>query len=544
MSHTSLPSPLRRTRVGGVVGVAVLAATLAACGGTDSGSAAAGPAQPGGTLRYGLSQAPTCADPAQSGTNQTIYVTRQVVDSLTDQDPDTGELTPWLAESWEVNEDASSFTFRLREGVTFSDGTPFTADSVKRTFDSIADTLTAAKAPLGASYLSGYAGTTAIDDTTAQVDFDAPNAQFLQASSTPQLGILSAATTELTAEERCTGDIAGTGPFVYEDYQQDRSVTLAKRAGYDWGSEVFGHEGEAYLDRIEFTIVPESGVRTGSLASDQLDAISDALPQDAPQIEAVGGQILTISNPGTPFGFQPNIAEAPLDDPAVRAALVSAIDRQELVDTVLGPDFEPATSTLASRTPGYVALDDVTFDPDRSNTLLDEAGWTLGPDGIRERDGRPLAFPVMFSSVFAGNQAILELVQQQVRNVGIDLQLDLVPTPETQARQASKDFVATYYNSTRADGDILRTSFGLDQRNLNNRGPVPDLDEALAGQLTTIDADERNEILARAQQLVLDNGLWIPTVELSQAIGAGPRVQDLKFEASSRLQFFDTWISE
>lgn len=545
MPSVHLSSPHRGARIAAGIGAAaVLATALTACGGGSSSSSAdAGPAQPGGTLRYGLSQAPTCADPAQSGTNQTIYVARQVVDSLTDQDPATGELKPWLAESWETDADASSFTFHLKEGVTFSDGTPFTADSVKKNLDAIVNTLSGAKAPLGASYLAGYTGTTVIDPLTAQVDFAAPNAQFLQASSTPQLGILSDASVARSAEERCTGNISGTGPFTYGDYQQDKSVTLAKRAGYNWGSDVFGHDGEAYLDTIEFSVVPESGVRTGSLSSGQLDAISDALPQDAPQIEGAGGQVLTTSNPGTPFGFQPNVTRGPLVDPVVRSALVPAINRQELVDTVLGPNFKPATSTLASRTPGYVSLPDVTYDPEKAKSILDQAGWVPGADGIREKGGQKLSFPVLFSSVFAGNQAILELVQQQLKEVGVDLQLNLVSTPEATARQNAKDFDATYYNSTRADGDILRTQFGLEGRNLNNRGPIPALDDVLAKQLATTDTTERSSLVADAQQQVLDNGLWIPTVELSQAIGAGPNVQDLKFEASARLQFFDTWIS-
>ncbi|WP_032380212.1 ABC transporter substrate-binding protein [Rhodococcoides fascians] len=524
--------------------IAATATLLAGCAGSANTSAAdAGPPQSGGTLRYGLSGAPTCSDPAQAGTNQTIYVTRQVVDSLTDQNPETGEVEPWLAESWEVGADAKSFTFQLKDGVTFSDGTPLDATAVKDNFDAITGALGAAKAPLAASYLTGYQGATVVDPLTVRIDFSAPNAQFLQASSTPQLGIQSTATSAQSAESRCLGTNIGSGPFTYADYQQDRSVTLAKRSGYNWGSAVFGHEGEAYLDRIEFTIVPESGVRTGSLSSDQLDAVSDALPQDAPQIEATGGRILTASNPGVPFGIQPNVTRGALQDPAVRTALVPAINRQELVDTVLGPDFRTATSTLASATPGYVELADVTYDPEKAKSLLDAAGWVPGGDGIREKDGQKLSFKVMYSAVFAGNQAILELTQQQLRAVGVDLQLELVSTSEATARQGTKDYDATYYNSTRADGDILRTSFAVDGRNLNARGPIPDLDASLTEQLSTTDLAARNEILATAQQQVLDNGLWIPTIELSQAVGAASTVQDLKFEASARLQFFDTWLS-
>nr|WP_296773149.1 ABC transporter substrate-binding protein [Rhodococcus sp. (in: high G+C Gram-positive bacteria)] len=533
-----------RSLLAGASAVAVLSVVLTACGGGSTSSTAdAGDPQPGGTLRYGLSGAPTCSDPAQSSTNQTIYVVRQVVDSLTDQDPETGEITPWLADSWEVSPDAKSFTFTLKDGVTFSDGTPLDAAAVKANFDSIVNDLTAVKAPLGASYLSGYAGTTVVDPLTAKIDFDGPNAQFLQATSTAQLGIQSPATVGQPIEERCLGGNIGTGPFTYADYQQDKSVTLAKRSGYNWGSDAFGHTGEAYLDKIEFTVVPESGVRTGSLSSNQLDAVSDALPQDAPQIEATGGQVLTTSNPGTPFGIQPNVTRGVLQDPEVRKALVPAINRQELVDTVLGPDFKPATSTLGSRTPGYTALADVTYDPEKAKSILDAAGWVPGADGIREKDGQKLSFKVLFSAVFAGNQAILELTQQQLKDVGVDLQLELVSTPEAIARQNAKDFESTYYNSTRADGDILRTSFAVDGRNLNARGPIPDLDASLTKELATTDTTARNEVIGTAQQQVLDNGLWIPTIELSQAIGAGPNVQDLKFEASARLQFFDTWLS-
>ncbi|CAM4348006.1 ABC transporter substrate-binding protein [Nocardia ninae] len=533
-----------RHRIAALAGALATATTMAACG-TDSAAPGgdAGPPKPGGTLRYGLSQAPTCSDPAQSGTNQTLYVTRQIVDSLTDQDPKTGELKPWLAQRWEVTPDAKVFTFYLTDGVTFSDGTPLTAESVGKTFDSIIK-LGSAKSPLASSYLTNYVATTAVDRLTARVEFSKPNAQFLQASSTTQLGILAEATTAKPAEQRCLGDNIASGPFTYAGYRQDASVTLAKRAGYQWGSAVFAHRGEAYLDKIEFTVVPESGVRTGSLASAQLDAISDALPQDAAQIEAAGGRVLSTANPGVPFGFQTNVTRGPLRDPAVRRALLPAIDRKQLVETVLGPQFKPATSPLASSTPGYQDLSDrLAYDPGKARHILDQAGWVPGGDGIRVKNGERLSFSVLFSQVFAGNQAIIELVQQQLRQVGVELELDLVSGAESTARQNAKDFDSSYGNTTRADGDILRTSFGLDGRNLNVRGPIPALDDALNGQLSTVDTTVRNGLIHTAQQQVLDAGLLIPTVELSQAIDAGSTAQDLKFEASARLQFFDAWLS-
>ncbi|NUS94782.1 MAG: ABC transporter substrate-binding protein [Nocardia sp.] len=524
----------------------VVAATfaLAACGSGVDPAAVSGPPQPGGTLRYGLSQAPTCSDPAQSGTNQTIYVTRQIADSLTDQDPASGELRPWLAQRWEVSPDARTFTFHLRDGVTFSDGTPLTAESVRGTLDSIVHVLGGAKAPLAATYLAGYAGTDVLDPQTARVRFATPNVQFLQATSTPQLGILAAATTAEQAEQRCLGDTIGSGPFTYAGYRQGDSVTLAKRVGYNWGSAVFAHQGEAYLDRIEFTVVPESGVRTGSLISGQLDATSDALPQDAPQIEAAGGQVATAANPGITFGLQPNVNRGPLRDRAVRTALLSAVDRRELVDTVLGPQFRVATSPLAHTTPGYIDLSgDLEFDIDTAKRELDAAGWAPGADGIRAKNGERLSFGVLFSAAFAGNQAILELLQQQFRAAGVELRLEPAANADYTVRQNTKDFDTIYYNVTRADGDILRANFGLDARNLNDRGAIPALDAVLSGQLATVDAAKRAQQIGEAQRLLLDEGLWIPTIELSQAIGVANTVGGLTFEASARLQFFDTWLS-
>ncbi|MDN5547124.1 MAG: ABC transporter substrate-binding protein, partial [Rhodococcus sp. (in: high G+C Gram-positive bacteria)] len=332
--------------------------------------------------------------------------------------------------------------------------------------------------------------------------------------------------------------------FVYTDWQQDKSVKIAKRAGYNWASDAVAHQGEAYLDGVDFTVVPESGVRAGSVASGQLDAVSDALPQDAPQIEGAGGRILTRPNPGVSFFFQPNVSRGVLADQAVRQAIIPAINRQELVDTVLDPSFFPATSPLAHTTPLYSDESSVvTYDADKSAKLLDAAGWKTGSDGIREKDGQKLTFSVTFSPVFSGNQAILELVQQQLKKVGVDLQLNLVSNGEWTEKGVSGDYDSLYYNSTRADADILRASFSTEGRNLNRRGADPELDKVLTDQLAATDNGQRGELVSTAQELILDRGLSIPTIELSQAIGAGSSVQDLNFEASSRLQFYDAWLS-
>lgn len=539
-----------RHRIGHRVwaGVAVLSAAtllLAACGGGGTTQDAAGPPSAGGTLRYGLSDAPTCSDPAQSSTNQTVYVSRQIVDSLTDQDPKSGAVTGWLAQRWEVNPNATEFTFHLRQGITFSDGTPLSATSVQKNFDAIVNTLGGAKAPLAATYLKGYRGTTVVDPLTARVRFDKPNAQFLQATSTSQLGIQADATVAQTAEQRCAGHNIGSGPFTYTGWQQGKSATLSKRVGYRWASTTAKHSGDAYLDGITFTVIGESGVRTGSLTSDQLDVASDALPNDKAQITSAGGSVATAVNPGVPFGLQPNVSRGVLADEAVRTALIPAINRTELVDTVLDNDFHVASGVLATNTPGYHdESSTLRYQPEAARKILDDAGWRSGADGIRVKDGRRLSFAVLYSPVFAANQAILELVQQQLKSIGVEMTLDVAPASEATVRQNNGDYDAIYYNVTRADGDILRTQFALDTRNLNRRGPIADLDTALAAEQSTTDASARNSALATAQNQILRHGLFIPTIELSQAIGVAPSAHQISFDASARLVFYDTWLSK
>ncbi len=546
----------RRTRYR-VLAASLLAPALllAACS-SGSGDPAAGPATsatstpdtatatPGGTLRFALGASPSGVDPQQVGSNVSIYIARQLADSLTDQDPATGEIVPWLATSWDVSDDLTTFTFHLRDDVTFSDGTPLTATTVKANLDALAGPL-GASAPLAASYLGGYTETRVDDEHTVTVVFGAPNAQFLQATSTVSLAILSDATATADPAARLQGEVVGSGPFVLESYTQDQGAVITRRDGYAWASEVSQNQGEAYLDQIDFTVVPESGVRAGGLASDQFDAVGDVLPQDVAQVEGAGGSVLTRTNPGVTFVLQPNVTVAPLDDPDVRQALNVAIDRQQLVDTVLSDAFRPATSVLASTTPGYTDLsDDLAFDVAKAEQLLDGAGWTKGTDGIREKDGAKLSVDVVYAPLFTGSQAVLELAQQQLRAVGVDLVLRQLTPADQQAVLTSGDYDTYYYNVTRADADILRTQFSSAGRNVNKRAADDVLDPLLDSQLATADPAARADLVAQAQQEIVDEALAIPLFELAQSIGVAGDVHGVAFDASSRLLFHDAWIEQ
>ncbi|MFF2775369.1 ABC transporter substrate-binding protein [Streptomyces sp. NPDC058052] len=541
-TQTPPRAPAERRRPAALATALLLALpfALTACTAAGSGGDAAAP-RSGGRLTFALSSDPTCVDPHQAATNDAMYVTRGLVDSLTDQDPKTGRIVPWIASSWEVGKDASRFTFRLRTDATFGDGTPLDAKAVKANFDAVH--ALGARSILGSGFLQGYRQTRVVDAHTVEVAFDGPNAQFLQATSTPSLGLLSPASLRRTPEERCTGPLVGSGPFTLKTYTPDTSVELERRGDYAWGSSLWKSPGAARLDGITFRIVPESGVRSGSLTSGQVDAVAGVAPQDEALLKGQKVSVVGRANPGVPVALSANTASPVAKDPAVRRALQAAVDRDEVVDTVLSPSYRPATSSLAATTDGYRdhrAL--LAHDVARAKSLLEEAGWRAGDDGIRVKDGRRLELKVILGTNFGPNQSALELIQQQVKKAGIQLTLSVLSIADYQKARGAGDYDLAWGNGTRTDPDILRTAFSSKLLNLSRISDTT-LQRDLDAQAAATDPARRAAHVAAAQRRILEQGYQIPVFEMTSVIALSRDVHDLTFDSSSRLQFHDTWLS-
>jgi len=183
----------------------------------------------GGDLRAALTRDSRCKDPWQTTLRTQLEHQRQIVDSLVYLGRD-GTYAPWLAESWTVNDDATEFTFRLREGVSFSDGAVLDATVVKANFDAMR--ALAPVAPTPSSYLVDNTGTETVDPHTVVVRFSNPNAPFLCGVSTPNLGIYSARTATLDAASRCAGRAASSGPFTIGSYAPNERIPVVRNDNY------------------------------------------------------------------------------------------------------------------------------------------------------------------------------------------------------------------------------------------------------------------------------------------------------------------------
>lgn len=503
---------------------------------------AAGPPTPGGTLTFAVASDAGCIDPQQVGSSDTLYSLRETVDSLTDQDPATGKPVPWLARSWEISPEATAFTFHLRPGATFSDGSPVDAAAVKDNFDAIGKL--GALAILAKGYLSGYTGTEVVDDLTARVTFSQPNAGFLQATSTAALGLVSRASTAATPQQRCSGGVVGSGAFVLSKYVPNQSITLLKRPGYSWGSSLWSKPGEAYLDKIVYTVIPESGVRAGSVQSGQVDVVSGLGRADEAALKAAGVALATRSHPGAVFNLGLNNSRPILRDERVRKAIQAATDRHQIVDAVFPSGTVAASGILSKTTPGYVDLSaDLAVDTGKAKALLDAAGWLVGGDGIRAKDGARLSLTAVWFTNYENTRPALELLQQQLKAVGVDLQLKELQVAQFPQLVQSGDFDALWGGDlSRADPDCLRTLYATGLVNAYRLPPSP-LDGLLTDQVATVDPGTRQALIAQAQKLIVDNAYVVPIVELETSLAVSQHVHGLTFEASSRTRLHDTWRS-
>ncbi|MGY4962106.1 ABC transporter substrate-binding protein [Streptomyces sp. 900105245] len=534
-------SQVRTSRWAALTALVTTSVLLTACG-SDGGDSGSGTGQPksGGTLTFAVGSDAGCVDPQQVASNETIYSVRQIVDSLTDQDPKTGKIVPWLAKSWDISSDTTTFTFHLRSGVTFSDGSKLTAQVVKDNFDAVPKL--GALGTLAEGYLSGVKSTTVVDPLTVKVTFSQPNAQFLQATSTHSLGIESSASVKKTPQQKCSDGVIGSGPFVLKQYVQNQSITLAKRTGYAWGSSLWSKKGEAYLDKLVFKVVPEAGVRAGSLQSGQVDAVSSVGKANEAALKGAQVTLRRRANPGVVFGLGLNNSRPLFKDAKVRQAILYAIDRQQIADTVFPTGTQPATSVLAHTTPDYTDLaSGRTFDAAKAKSLLDGAGWRTGGDGIRAKDGKKLSLTIKWFPNATTNQPALELIQQQLKAVGVEVVLKQLQITQFAPTLQSGEYDAVWGNVTRADPDILRSSFSTKLANFY-RLPASSLDSALSEQAATVEAAKRRQLVTQAQRLIVQNARYVPVVELQTQLGVAKKVHDLNFDASSRIQLHDTWI--
>ena len=548
-----------QTKSGGWAAAAALAGVvlLAGCSRKDDAAqaAAGGPVQ-GGTLVYLEQQAHTNLYPPAGGFYPNGGVLNQITDKLTYQDPKTLEIQPWIAESWTVNADATEYSFKLRPGVSFSDGSPLDAAAVAKNFDTYGLGNKALKLPVS-EVINNYARSEVVDPLTVKFFFKKPSPGFLQGTSVIGSGLVSPATLERPFEE--LGDatrIIGSGPFVVASETLGKELVLKARKDYAWGPAKHAHQGRARLDEIKLIVTPEDSVRIGALLAGQAGFIRQVQAYDEKRVEEQKFAIYAPSTRGVNNSvvFRPD--NALVADLKVRQALLHATNTQEIVQTLFSPRYPRATSVIASTAAGYVDLSSqLIHDEAKARQLLDEAGWTLGANGLRQKDGKELVLTAYESLPQPQNKETLQLVAQQWAKVGVKLNVlagdagsRTVDSLDPEKTPVAPGMVG------RADPDVIKSNFYPTNRNvLLQRGGVSQKvksfeDAKLNGLLDAIaaetDAARRLALTGDVQRYLLAQAYVIPVFEEPQAFAGAPWVREVGFEAVGRPSFYAAWLEK
>jgi peptide/nickel transport system substrate-binding protein len=553
----------RNIRIFTLGGLAALALSgVAACSSNNAAitSASNSNATPviGGTLRFGVLDAPQYLDPHEASSYPESIVADNITDKLTWQDPTTGKLYPWLATSWSYNAQLTEFTFHLRKGVTFSNGTPFNSAVVKANFDQ--DAFGDAKLGITAdpTHWTGYVSTETPDPYTAIVKFSQPNAGFLTFTSFSgdnDPGFVALSTLALSKTQRAenVANIIGTGPFVLKSFKYEQNVVLVRRKGYDWAPEPLQHSGNggaAYLNEIDIETIPEASVRTGALEAGDLDATLDVQPTDEAPLKAEGFQILAQTVPGQNISFALNTSLFPTNDIDVRKAIQTGWDRNALTKGILTTSYNVATSIIAKKVPGYVdyASTALKYDPSEAEALLNADGWEVGANGIRYKNGKELTVKFLGINNLVANEPAYELIQEQLKEIGINVELSVLPIPDftVQETKAQTSWNGVAANTSRDDPSVLWQADSPVVSNpsfLTVSSPAYEsLDKATQEIQDTLDPTQRAAATETAQNLIFQYALEIPVYEPAQVIAANKDVHGIIFDAQSRNLFYNTWI--
>jgi peptide/nickel transport system substrate-binding protein len=509
----------------------------------------------GGTLIYLEQQAHTNLYPPSGGFYPNGGILNQITDKLTYQNPKTLEIEPWIAESWSTNPDKTEYTFKLRPGVTFSDGTPLDANAVAKNFDTYGLGNKSQRLPVS-EVINNYDHSEVIDPLTVKFYFKRPSPGFLQGTATIGSGLVSLSTLNRQYDE--LGDarhIIGSGPFVVSGETLGREVDLSVRKDYRWGPIKLAQQGRANLDAIKVLITPEDSVRIGALQAGQADFIRQIQAYDEKQTQELGFTVYAAPTRGVndSIAFRP---DNPLvADIRVRQALLHATDSKQIVDTLFSANYPQAKSVIASSAAGFVDLSDkLTFDLSKANRLLDDAGWQKGSDGLREKAGKKLVLTVYESLPQPQNKAVLQLVSQQWGKVGARLNilagdagsrvadnLDPQKTPATvvEVGRADPDVIKSQFYPTNRDGLLQKGGTSKNSQFIDNS-----LNQLLLGIASEVDPAKRLQIAGEAQKYLLDQAYVIPFFEEPQVFAGAPYLKGVNFEAVGRPSFYGAWLEK
>ncbi|MFE3459723.1 ABC transporter substrate-binding protein [Nocardiopsis aegyptia] len=483
----ALGVPSRRSLLKASAAGAAVTPVLAACGGDeDSGGSGGGEPQRGGHLRVGVAGggASDTLDAHDPTDNVDIARNYALYASLMRYSND-GTIEPYLAESLESNDDGTEWTLVLKEGLTFHDESPVTADSVVFSLRRILDPENPMR---GAGDLEGvdHEALEVVDERTVVIHCTEPLVTLPEA--------LAEYYNCVVPEGYDPDEPVGCGPFRLTEFEVGRYSLMARHEGYH-------EEGLPYVDELEIIDFPEDDARVNALSSQNVDIISQVPHAQVAIIEGDPSLSIMESETGMWLPFTMRVDQAPFDDVRVRQAFRLIVDRQQMIDQALSGYGQIGNDMYARMDPSYPEdFEQRDQDLDEARRLLDEAGH-----------GDGLEVELVTSDISAGVVAAAEVFKEQATEAGVTVTLRRVNpsdywNPEEGFPYAfGQDFwSARNYITQTAQGSVVGAPY-----NETMWGEDEEWVELIDRARSTSDLEERNEIIRQAQRIEYEEGGYI-----------------------------------
>ncbi|WP_138420697.1 ABC transporter substrate-binding protein [Aquibacillus sediminis] len=463
-------------------------------------------------------------DPSKVTDGESIYVTNQIFDTLVQYEQENTEVRPALATEWDTSDDGLTWTFQLRDDVTFHDGTDFDAEDVVFNFERWATS---------AEYVYyGYMfGATEedlggiIESVEATGDYEVtftlsePNAPFIYTLAMPPFGISSPDAIEEYGDDYFKNPV-GTGPFVFEEWVNDDSITVTKNDDY--------YGDEAKVDEVIFRVIPDNGARFMELQAGSIDLMNGMNPQDIATAEDDENlQIIRRPSMNVSYMAFNTDAEGPTSNEQVRQAINLAVDKEKLVTLYEGIGKE-AKNPMPPSLWGYNDdIEDYGYDVDEAKRLLAEAGYEDGFEITLHSMSNPRPY-------MPQPKVTAQAIQEMLSEVNIDVEIVESDwnTHLNIVENGEHDMAFMGWIGDNGDPDnFLYVLLDKDNAKVGSAGNVAfykndEVHDLLKQAQTEMDQEKRVELYMQAQEIIHEEAPWLPIAHTTPPLGANADVVD------------------
>lgn len=445
-----------------------------------------------------------------------------------------GELAPHLAESWTISKDGKEYTFKLRQNVKFSDGSPFNAAIVKKNFDAVM------KNPKLHSWLgviNVLDKTQAVDELTFKMTLKEPYYPTLQdlALVRPVRFLGEAGFPDDGDTSKGVKEPVGTGPWMLADYKKDEYAVFTRNPNY-WGES-------PKIDKVTVKIIPDAETRVMAFEKGELDLIygEGAISMDSfNQLKESGQYATELSQPVGTRNLLLNTSNEKLADLRVRLALQHGFNKQAMVEGVTLGLEEKADNILSKNFP-YTNIDvePIEYNVDKATAYLEEAGWKLPPGKtVREKNGQPLELELIYDKTDPIQRAMAETVQAEWGAIGVKLNITGVELTVQIKRRKAGEFDVDFYYNFGAPYDphsfinvVAQKGWGVSEA--HSRLPMKqELDQQVKAALASTDETKRQQLYGSILKTLQEQSVFVPVSYIKKTVVYQKNVKDFIFPAN------------